>query len=82
MPTSDINYTVTKVINIYDGVHATDGYRTYYGNTIENQEGGKWNARMAYIAQYGLDQNGFHYWCARQLALWTAVDVGQRALVG
>ena len=79
MPTSDIPYTVKKVINIYDGVHATDGYRTYYGNTYES---GRWNAYVAYMAQYGIGENGFHYWCGRQLVLWREFDVGRRMVVG
>lgn len=77
MPTNDTLYRVTNVINIYDGVHATDGYRTYYGNTYES---GQWNAYVAYMAEYGKNWDGFHDWCGRQLALWEEFDVGRRIL--
>lgn len=77
MPTTNTLYRVTNVINIYDGVHATDGYRTYYGNTYES---GRWNAYVAYMAEYGKNWNGFHDWCGRQLVLWREFDVGKRIL--
>ena len=66
MDTSSREYIVTNIITI-NGVNATDGNITYYGNTWER---GRWNAYVAFMLQYGINWNGFHDWCGRQLVLW------------
>lgn len=66
MDTSSRQYVVTNIITI-NGVDATDGSKTYEGDTWEK---GRWNAYVAYMLAYGISNNGFHSWCGRQLVLW------------